>query len=57
MHMSIENLGSMFSQRSVVQQSVGNSVMNVIVGFLAQKMIGQTQLGLTVLIGKGYNIL
>jgi hypothetical protein len=41
MHMSIENLGSMFSQRSGVQQSVGNSVMNVIVGFLAQKMIGQ----------------
>ena len=41
MYMSIENLGSMFSQRSGVQQSMGNSVMNVIVGFLAQKMIGQ----------------
>ena len=41
MYMSIENLGSMFSQRSGVQQSMGNSVMNVIVSFLAQKMIGQ----------------
>jgi hypothetical protein len=41
MHMSIESLGSMFSQRSRVQQSMGNSVMNVIVGFLAQKMVGQ----------------
>lgn len=41
MHRSIESLGSMLSQRSGVQQSVGNSVMNVIVGFLAQKMIGK----------------
>ena len=31
----------MFSQRSGVQQSMGNSIMNAIIGFMAQKMIGQ----------------
>jgi hypothetical protein len=30
----------MFSQRSGVNQSMGNSIMNAIVGFLVQKMIG-----------------
>src|SRR5919108_5971699 len=39
--MSIESLAGMFSQRSGINQSMGNSVMSVIVGFLAQKMIGQ----------------
>jgi hypothetical protein len=31
----------MFSQRSGVQQSMGNSIMSVIIGFMAQKMMGQ----------------
>jgi hypothetical protein len=31
----------MFSQRSGVNQSMGNSIMSAIVGFLAQKMIGR----------------
>jgi hypothetical protein len=38
--MSIESLAGMFSQRSGVNQSMGNSIMTAIVGFLAQKMIG-----------------
>jgi uncharacterized membrane protein YeaQ/YmgE (transglycosylase-associated protein family) len=38
--MSIESLSGMFSQRSGVNQSMGNSIMNAIVGFLAQKMMG-----------------
>jgi hypothetical protein len=38
--MSIESLAGMFSQRSGVNQSMGNSIMTVIVGFLAQKMTG-----------------
>jgi hypothetical protein len=38
--MSIESLAGMFSQRSGVNQSMGNSVMSAIVGFLAQKMMG-----------------
>ena len=38
--MSIESLAGMFSQRSGVNQSMGNSIMSAIVGFLAQKMIG-----------------
>jgi hypothetical protein len=31
----------MFSQRSGVQQSMGNSIMSAIIGFIAQKVIGQ----------------
>ena len=37
--MSIESLAGMFSQRSGVNQSMGNSIVNAIVGFLAQKMM------------------
>ena len=39
--MNLDNLADMFSQRSGVQQSIGNSIMNAIIGFMAQKMIGQ----------------
>ena len=39
--MNIDNLTGMFSQRSGVQQSVGNSIMSAIIGFMAQKMMGQ----------------
>jgi hypothetical protein len=38
--MSIESLAGMFSQRSGVNQSMGNSVMSAIIGFLVQKMMG-----------------
>src|ERR687887_418346 len=38
--MSIESLAGMFSHRSGVNQSMGNSIMTAIVGFLAQKMTG-----------------
>jgi len=31
----------MFSQRSGVQQSMGNSIMSAIIGFMVQKMMGQ----------------
>jgi hypothetical protein len=43
--MSIESLAGMFSQRSGVNQSMGNSIMSTIVGFLAQKMMGGGQEG------------
>jgi len=39
--MYLDNLAGMFSQRSGVQQSIGNSIMSAIIGFMAQKMIGQ----------------
>jgi|SRR5215213_1154786 len=39
--MNIDNLAGMFSQRSGVQQSIGNSIMSAIIGFMAQKMMGQ----------------
>jgi hypothetical protein len=39
--MNIDNLASMFSQRSGVQQSMGASIMSAIIGFMAQKMMGQ----------------
>ncbi len=39
--MNIDNLASMFSQRSGVQQSMGNSIMSAIIGFMVQKMMGQ----------------
>jgi hypothetical protein len=39
--MNLDNLAGMFSQRSGVQQSMGNSIMNAIIGFMAQKMMGQ----------------
>jgi hypothetical protein len=39
--MNLENLSSMFSQKSGVQQSMGNSIMSAIIGFMAQKMMGQ----------------
>ena len=38
--MSIESLAGMFSQRSGADQSMGNSVMSAIIGFLVQKMMG-----------------
>lgn len=39
--MSLENLAGMFSQRNGIQQSMGNTIMSAIIGFLAQKMMGQ----------------
>jgi hypothetical protein len=39
--MNIDNLAGMFSQKSGVQQSMGNSIMSAIIGFVAQKMMGQ----------------
>ena len=39
--MNLDSLAGMFSQRSGVQQSMGNSIMNAIIGFMAQKMMGQ----------------
>jgi hypothetical protein len=39
--MNIDNLAGMFSQKSGVQQSMGNSIMSTIIGFMAQKMMGQ----------------
>ena len=39
--MNLDNLAGMFSQRSGVQQSMGNSIMNAIIGFMVQKMMGQ----------------
>jgi hypothetical protein len=39
--MNIDNLAGMFSQRSGVQQPMGNSIMSAIIGFMAQKMMGQ----------------
>jgi hypothetical protein len=38
--MSIESLAGMFSQRSGANQSIGNSVMTAIIGFLMHKMMG-----------------
>jgi hypothetical protein len=39
--MNIDNLASMFSQRSGVQQSMGSAIMSAIISFMAQKMMGQ----------------
>jgi hypothetical protein len=39
--MSIESLAGMFSLKSGVEQSMSTSIIRAIVGFLAQKMIGQ----------------
>ena len=39
--MNIDNLAGMFSQKSGVQQSMSNSIMSAIIGFVAQKMMGQ----------------
>jgi hypothetical protein len=39
--MNIDNLAGMFSQRSGVQQSMGNSIMSAIIGFIVQKVMGQ----------------
>jgi hypothetical protein len=39
--MNLDNLAGMFSQRSGVQQSMGNSIMSAIIGLMAQKMMGQ----------------
>ena len=38
--MSIESLAGMFSQRSGADQSMGNSVISAIMGFMVQKMMG-----------------
>ena len=51
--MDLDNLAGMFSQRSGVQQSMGNSIMSAIIGFMAQKMMGQ-RLG-SMLSGGGSN--
>jgi hypothetical protein len=39
--MNIDSLAGIFSQRSGAQQSMGNSIMSAIIGFMAQKMMGQ----------------
>ena len=39
--MSIESPAEMFSQKSGADQSVGNSVMSAIIGFLVRKMMGR----------------
>ena len=39
--MNLHNLADMFSQRSGVQHSMGNSIMSAIIGFMAQKMMGR----------------
>ena len=39
--MNIDNLASMFLQRSGVQQSMGSTIMSAIIGFMVQKMMGQ----------------
>jgi hypothetical protein len=39
--MSLDSLARMFSQRSGVQQSMGNTIMSTIIGFLRRKMVGQ----------------
>ena len=39
--MNIDNLAGMFSQKSGVQRSMGNSIMSAIIGFMVQKMMGQ----------------
>jgi hypothetical protein len=39
--MNIDNLASMFSQSSGVQQSMGSTIMSAIISFMAQKMMGQ----------------
>jgi len=39
--MNLDNLAGMFSQRSGVQQYMGNSIMNAIIRFMAQKMMRQ----------------
>ena len=39
--MNLGNLAGMFTQRSGVQQSMGNSIMSTVIGFMAQKMIGR----------------
>ena len=41
LYIHIDNLVGMFSQKSGVQQSMGNSIMSAIIGFVAQKMMGQ----------------
>jgi hypothetical protein len=38
---NIDDLAGMFSQKSGVQQSMGNFIMSAIIGFMAQKMMGQ----------------
>ena len=40
-HDDLDNLAGLFSQRSGVQQSMSNSIMNAIIGFMAQKMMRQ----------------
>jgi hypothetical protein len=39
--MSLDSLAGMFSQRSGVQQPMGNTIISTIIGFLVQKMMGQ----------------
>jgi hypothetical protein len=39
--MNIDDLADIFSQKSGVQQSMGSSIMSAIIGFMAQKMMGQ----------------
>ena len=44
--MGIESLAGMFSQKSGADQSMGSSVMNAIIGFLVQKMMGGGGVGI-----------
>ena len=39
--MSLDSLAGIFSQRSGVQQSMGNTIISTIISFLVQKMMGQ----------------
>jgi hypothetical protein len=48
--MSLDNLASMFSQRTGAQQSISGSIMNAIIGYLMQNMM---QKGLSSFLGGG----
>jgi hypothetical protein len=39
--MNIDHLAGMFSQKSGVQQSMGNPIMSEIIEFIALKLMGQ----------------
>jgi hypothetical protein len=43
--MSLDNLASMFSQRTGAQQSISGSIMNAIIGYLMQNMMQKGFLG------------
>jgi hypothetical protein len=39
--MSLDSIAGIFSQRSGIQQNLGNTIMSTIISFLIQKMMGQ----------------